>query len=234
MSDKIAVFFNDYSKNYDQFAFEQSLGTRYLSEVETNFLLDELHIENKKILDIGVGTGRNSGILLSKGGIVEGIDISEGMMAKAKVKLNGKNINFTVANAGKNIPFEDDCFDVVICMRVLKYILNWRGTIKEISRVIKKDGIFILEIANLYSVQYLGLYNSSYFLFKPNEVKTILKQNGFEIIKISLGSRLPFPLYRKINDKHLLKFFMFFESFLDKFLPNTMLSRNILIKCRKI
>jgi len=86
MSNKISVFFNDYSKNYDQFAFEQSLGTRYLSEIETNFLLNELHIENKRILDVGVGTGRNSEILLSKGGMVEGIDISEGMMTKARVK----------------------------------------------------------------------------------------------------------------------------------------------------
>lgn len=234
MSNKISVFFNDYSKNYDQFAFEQSLGTRYLSEIETNFLLNELHIENKRILDVGVGTGRNSEILLSKGGMVEGIDISEGMMTKARVKLNGKNINFTVTDVGQNIPFKDDSLDVAICIRVLKYIPNWRNAIKEISRVLKKDGIFILEIANLYSVQYLGLYNANYFLFKSNEVITILKQNGFEITKIYSGSRLPFPLYSKINNKHLLKFFIIFESFLDKILPNTVLSRNILIKCKKV
>jgi len=234
MGNKISVFFNNFSKNYDQFAFKQSLGTRYLSEIETNFLLNELHhIENKKILDVGVGTGRNSEILLSKGGIIEGIDLSEGMIAKAKEKLNNKKINFTIADAGENIPFKDTIFDAVICMRVLKYISTWRRTIEEISRVLKKDGIFILEIANLYSVQYLGLYNSNYFLFKPNEIKTVLKQNGFEIIKISSGSRLPFPLYSKINDKHLLKFFIIFESFLDKILPNTMLSKNILIKCKK-
>jgi len=234
MNDKISVYFNDFSKNYDQFAFDQSRGTKYLSEIEIDFLINELQIRNKKILDVGVGTGRNSEMLLSEGGIVEGIDLSEGMMAKAKEKLNGKKINFTVADAGENIPFKDANFDVVICMRVLKYIPSWGRTIEEISRVLTKNGIFILEIANLYSVQYFGLYNSNYFLFKPDEVKTILEQNGFEIIKIGAGSRLPFPLYSKLNNKYLLKIIVFFESFLEQFLPNAFLSRNLLIKCRKI
>jgi len=234
MSDKISIFFNDFSKNYDQFAFDKSHGTRYLNKFETNFLLNELQITNKKILDVGIGTGRNSEILLLEGGIVEGIDISKGMINKAKEKLNSQKINFIVADAGKNIPFKDASFDVVVCFRVLKYIPTWRGTVKEISRVLMKNGIFILEIANFYSVQYLGLYNSNYFLFKPNEVKTILKQNGFEIIKISSGRRLPFPLYSKINNKYLLKIFIIFESLLDKISPNTFLSRNILIKCRKM
>jgi len=233
MSDKISVFFNDFSNKYDQFAFYQSHGTKYLSEIETDFLINELQIGNKKILDVGVGTGRNSEILLSEGGIVEGIDLSEGMMAKAKEKLKGKKINFTVADAGKYIPFVDANFDAVICMRVLKYIPTWQTTIKEISRVLTKNGTFVLEIANIYSIQYLGLYNANYFLFKPNEVMALLKQNGFEVTKICSGSRLPFPLYSKINNNHVLKIIIKFESFLNKVLPNMFFSRNIIIKCRK-
>lgn len=234
MSDKISSFFNDFSKDYDKFAFNKSHGTRYLNKFETNFVLNELQIKNKKILDIGIGTGRNSEILLLEGGIVEGIDISKGMINVAKEKLKNQKINFIVADAGKNIPFKDAKFDSVVCLRVLKYIPNWRRTIAEISRVLMKNGIFILEIANFYSVQYLSLYNSNYFLFKPNQVKTILKQNGFEIIKISSGKRLPFPLYSKINNKFILNIFIIFELILDKILPNMFLSRSILIKCRKI
>jgi ubiquinone/menaquinone biosynthesis C-methylase UbiE len=234
MTNEVSNFFDNFSKDYDQFAFEKSIGTKYLSDIETGFILENLQIENRKILDVGVGTGRNSELLLTKGGIIEGIDISEGMMAKAKQKLKGGKINFTVADAGEKIPFEDSTFDIIICTRVLKYIPTWKNAISEFSRVLKKDGTLILEIANMFSVQYFGLYDSNYFLFNPNVVKKVLKENGFEIMQISCGTRLPFPLYSRVNNEHVLNSLIVLESFLDKLMPKTALSRNILLKCKKV
>lgn len=234
MDKKIDRFFNKFSDSYDNSAFEQSLGARWLSNLEIDFILGSCEIkEGDKVLDIGVGTGRNADLLLKKGAIVEGMDISEGMMEKARRKLNGEKINFVIADAGKDIPFHSDIFDYVICVRVLKYIPNWRYTIKEISRVLKKDGIFILEIANLYSVQYFGLDKANYFLFNMKEMKDVLENEGLIVTKVRGGSRIAFPIYARINNHMVLKLVTWSESFIDKILPKNFLSRNIMITCKK-
>ena len=82
---QIKEFFDNFSKDYDKLAFEQSLGTRYLSKIETNFVLENCPIKKgEKILDMGIGTGRFASLLAKKGASIEGIDISEKMINKAK------------------------------------------------------------------------------------------------------------------------------------------------------
>lgn len=235
MKNKVSSFFDEFSKTYDKFAFGQSLGTNYLSKIETEFILKNFSIKKRdKVLDIGMGTGRNTKLLLNNGATVEGIDISKGMMDEAKKKLKGKTVNFTVADAGEKIPFKNNTFDYVLCMRVLKYIPTWKKTIKEVSIVLKKDGVFILEIANFYSVAYFGLKNANYFLFKFKDVEKVLEKEGFKIIKIRAGSRFPFPLYKKVNNSIILNILRCLEWLLDRILPKTVLSRNLILSCKKV
>lgn len=232
---KISLFFNKISKNYDETAFEQSLGTKYLSELDTKFVLENIskRMSGKKVLDIGIGTGRISKLLIERGAIVYGVDISRKMIEQAKKKLKEKPINFKIADVGRKIPYPDNKFDYVVCIRVLKYIPNWRNTIKEVSRILKKDGIFIFDISNLYSVVSFALKNSNYFVFKYNEVKRVLESEGFQIINVEAGSRFPFPLYKRVNNMFILNILKSFEWLLNKILPKTILSRNILISCKK-
>lgn len=234
MEEDIKELFDKFSDNYDDAAFRESIGTQWLSKIETDFILESCNIgNNTKILDIGVGTGRNSYLLSQKGGQIEGIDASEGMIKKARQKLDGRKINFILTDAGKDIPFRSNVFDYAVCFRVLKYIKTWRNTIKEVSRVLKKEGIFVLEIANLYSVQKLN-FHAPYFLFDPEEVKEILEKEGLVIESIKGGTRIAFPLYKNINDIKLLNFIINSERFLDNIFPKCFLSRNIMIKSRKL
>ena len=231
---QIKEFFDNFSKDYDKLAFEQSLGTRYLSKIETNFVLENCPIKKgEKILDMGIGTGRFASLLAKKGASIEGIDISEKMIKKAKKKLKEQPANFTVADAGEHIPFGDNSFDYIICIRVLKYIVSWKRTIKEVARVLNRDGLFLLEIPNLYSVQFFGLRKANYFLFNFNNVKNTLKQFNFEIIKLTSGSRFPFPIYKGINNMSMLNVIKKIEWILDKLLPNLLFSRNIIVVCKK-
>jgi len=231
---QIKEFFDNFSKDYDKLAFEQSLGIQYLSKIETNFVLENCPIKKgDKILDMGIGTGRFASLLAKKGASIEGIDISEKMIKRAKKKLKEKSANFTLADAGEHIPFGDNSFNYIICIRVLKYIVPWKKTVKEASRVLKRNGIFILEIPNLYSVQFFGLRKANYFLFNFNNVKNTLKQFKFEIIKLKSGSRFPFPIYKEINNISMLNAIKKFEWILDKLLPNPLFSRNIMIVCKK-
>ena len=184
-------------------------------------------------MDIGVGTGRNSKILLEKGMKVYGVDISEKMMERAKEKLHRKKIKFILADVGKEIPFKDNYFNFIICFRVLKYIPNWKKTIKEVSRTLKGGGIFLLEIPNFYSISYFGTNKANYYLFRFNEIKKFIKNLNFDIVEIKGGTRFPFIIYEKINNIPLISLMKTIERILDFLFPKTFLSRNILLFLKK-
>lgn len=94
-----------------------------------------------RLLELGCGNGklwqenrielRNREIFLS--------DISEGMVEEVRNKL-GSDFNCIVADAEK-IPFKDSYFDTIIANHVLFYLNDLNIGLKEISRVLKPDGI---------------------------------------------------------------------------------------------
>ena len=95
-----------------------------------------------RLLELGCGNGklwqenkvelRNREIFLS--------DISDGMIDEVRNKL-GSDFNCIVANAEK-IPFKDAYFDAILANHVLFYLNDLNLGLKEISRVLKCDGIF--------------------------------------------------------------------------------------------
>ena len=95
-----------------------------------------------RLLELGCGNGklwqenkmdlRNREIFLS--------DISDGMIDEVRNKL-GSDFNCIVANAEK-IPFKDAYFDAILANHVLFYLNDLNLGLKEVSRVLKCDGIF--------------------------------------------------------------------------------------------
>jgi len=51
-----------------------------------------------------------------------------------------------------NIPFENDSFDVILCNHVLEHVQDDKKAIKEIHRVMKKDGFAILQVPFYYPI----------------------------------------------------------------------------------
>lgn len=227
------IFFNRFSSNYDNESFYRTRGTEFCSKIELEFIKTNLlNIKSKNVLDVGVGTGRISSILLKKGAKVIGIDASPKMIEQAKRKLHN-SMKFIIYDIAKNLPFQNNTFSAIICIRVLKYIPTWRFVIKEFKRVIKKDGTLIIEISNKFSIASLNIGDTKYFLFNPFEFEKVLKENGFKIEKHEAGLRLPFPLYGKINNNSIIKILTYMEKSLNIILPYWFLSRNIFYICKK-
>lgn len=99
--------------------------------------------EFKKILDVGCA----SGILTNKvweifpESKVTGVDVYKRFINYGKRKY--PNIQFVAADAHK-LPFKSNYFDLVICYETIEHVVNPNLVLKELRRVVKKDGLVIV------------------------------------------------------------------------------------------
>jgi ubiquinone/menaquinone biosynthesis C-methylase UbiE len=131
---------NDYNLIAEDFARKRS----FLSP-DIKFLADFAK-EGEKILDSGCGNGRLFLALKEKNVDYYGVDFSEKLIEIAK--KNYPEGKFLVANC-LNLPFPENFFDKVYSIAVLHHIPSKKFRIlylKEIKRVLKKNGIFFLRV----------------------------------------------------------------------------------------
>lgn len=103
----------------------------------------------KTVLDVGCGAGQELLPFVEKtGAFCVGADIAPELGAVTREFYAAMNVDrtraaFARAN-GEKLPFADASFDVVLCRVALPYMNN-RQTIKEVARVLRPNGIFLLK-----------------------------------------------------------------------------------------
>jgi ubiquinone/menaquinone biosynthesis C-methylase UbiE len=95
------------------------------------------------VLDIGCGNGALLDALSRKIKSGAGVDESEAMLERARTRVPAKpNIKFVRIDSPL-LPFEGETFDVAISLMSFRY-LDWDPLLKEIKRVIKPGGKFLI------------------------------------------------------------------------------------------
>jgi ubiquinone/menaquinone biosynthesis C-methylase UbiE len=100
---------------------------------------------NGKILEVGVGTGKNVPYYPSSSEVI-GIDISPQMLRKSKEKVTmfrGRSIKLSQMNV-QHLTFAENYFDTVVCTFVLCSVPDPIIAVREMLRVLKPDGQLIL------------------------------------------------------------------------------------------
>lgn len=108
-------------------------------------LLSENEVKNKKFLEVGCGLGYFSHQASKMGAKVTGIDIGPKLVAINK-KLTPKG-KFLVSSASK-LPFRKDYFDIVLSTEVIEHVDDQKSALKEMCRVLKKNGILVITTPN--------------------------------------------------------------------------------------
>lgn len=103
----------------------------------------------KTVMDLGCGTGRHTMFLANKGFHVYATDISEtGLeITKTKALKSGmNNIEFKQHDM-RDIPFEDDFFDGILCVWTTGHgtLNDTQRNVNEMHRVLKSDGIIVID-----------------------------------------------------------------------------------------
>jgi len=168
----------------------------FLEEKATKSLLK--NIKDKKILDLGCGTGRYAIPLAKKGAKVTAVDFSKEMIsiAKKKAKENKLNVTFITENITKFVPKLK--YDLIISMLVLDYVKNL-GKIIDIFNKASKKGTKVV-ISNLHhfwiyqarakykrEVGYTYKdrnYFSDQYLHFPEEYVDLFYKKGFALVKM--------------------------------------------------
>jgi SAM-dependent methyltransferase len=92
------------------------------------------------VLDVGCGTGRFPiSIATMKNCMLCALEPSNEMLEQAITKDTSKRILW-VRGDGQRLPLQDDLFDCVYMMLVIHHIENKEMALREIHRVLKKDG----------------------------------------------------------------------------------------------
>ena len=145
-------FFDKWSSSYNHAIFQ------FWMKRFHNAAIKEIDFNKKaKILDISCGTGKLLSSLWQKSNKNSyfGVDISDGMLKKAKDKLP-KRIKLRIMDV-HNLSFPDNYFDYVISTEAFHHYHDQPKALAEMKRVVKEGGKVIVVDVNffLYPVHYL-------------------------------------------------------------------------------
>jgi ubiquinone/menaquinone biosynthesis C-methylase UbiE len=98
-----------------------------------------------KVLDVGCGTGAMGLLFAGMGHQVTGVDLSEGMMAKAREKACAQKLSIELKTGdAEHLPFNDGSFDVVVNRHLLWTLPHPQIALKEWNRVLKNGGVVLI------------------------------------------------------------------------------------------
>lgn len=158
---------------------------KYWDNFEKGRVLPMLgNVKNKKILDVGAGTGRLAIRLAKAGAKVTALDISEAMLNK--LKAISYKLKVVVGDA-ENLPFGDESFDIVIATFLAVHLKDPNRFFEEACRVLKQSGLFLITNINQRKAPAVktkeGLIEIESYYHRPEKIRKALEELAFGIEK---------------------------------------------------
>jgi len=129
---------------------------------------------NNKILDLGAGAGIVEQLnFKGLASCICGVDIDTRV-------LDNPYLDEAKVGRAESIPYEDNSFDIVISINVLEHLSDPEKIFKEVHRILKKDGVFIVKTPNKYHyVKILASLTPHWFHLYYNRIRRRTEKNTF-------------------------------------------------------
>ena len=207
---------------------------RHLSDAVIRRLPDEAFL-----LDVGCGTGLFLERYLSQGGRAVGLDISRGMLLRARDRCPGADVAHGTAEM---LPFRDRTFDAIASLLTFSYLQHPERFLAESFRVLRPGGtiavctlgrnLFTSLVPLIYTVGERlgagrpGMANFGEHYYSEDEVESLFAGAGFVDINVQRQS------FAHIDaGKLLFRITKEVEPFIEERIPY--LAYNICVNARK-
>jgi len=130
----VSSAYNQWAEIYDS----NKNRTRDLEAISLRTLLAGRQF--RKCLEIGCGTGKNTEWLLTIAEQITAVDLSEGMLTKAKEKIQSPQVDFIQADITQDWQFTNGKYDLATFSLVLEHIENLDSIFAKLKAVMQPNG----------------------------------------------------------------------------------------------
>ncbi len=140
-----------------------------------------------RLLDVGTGIGTLMEVATKEGFHVSGVEFSPWASSYARTDKGLDVFTGTIEEAG----FREETFDVVVLNHVLEHLDQPRETLREVRRILKRDGVLVIGVPNIESIM-ARLLGAGWYSLKPGEhvwhfspatLCRLVREAGFEVIE---------------------------------------------------
>jgi SAM-dependent methyltransferase len=226
--------------NYEKLMYN-TVGGLILSRIELDGIMELTNTGRSDIvLDIGTGSGRVAREIISKTNArVIGIDLGFQLMGQSEQKSKFLDNYERIMADGQHLPFKNNSFDVVVCIRAFKYLPNYVLGLSEMKRALKQSGLLIFDLSSVFGYEIVlrrvthSLGARGHHVFNIFKMKSLLTRTGFCIVKSIPLQKVPHPLWNLSKNLTILRLIIATEEVLKTVTP-PFLSRSILLKCVRL
>jgi len=155
--------------------------------IRMKYIIDLLNPrKGEKTLDAGCGPGISSMYLAKIGLHMYGADLSNEKIENAKRISKKLNINVKFSTISiTQLPYEDEMFDKLICTEVLEHVENDRQVMKELTRVLRNNGSFILSVPadNSFNKKNMVRFGHVRAGYSMDDINGLARTHNLKIIK---------------------------------------------------
>ena len=186
-----------------------------INPLRLDWMNQQAHFKNKKILDVGCGGGILSDSMARLGSQVTGIDLASKALKVAKLhalEAATPNVTYEEISAEAKAEQAPSSFDVVTCMEMLEHVPDPASVVKACAQLVKPGGWVFFSTINrnpkayvsaILGAEYLlkivpqGTHDFQKFI-KPSELANFIRAAGLDL-KTSKGLQ-----YNPITDRFWL------------------------------
>ena len=199
----------DTSYNHVAELYDRAFADITVRKDEWEWLLKHLPPHNDiDVLDIGCGNGALLNALSSRIKLGIGVDESAAMLEKARERNADKtNLQFLRIDS-PSLPFENAKFDLIISLMSFRY-LDWDPLLKEVKRVMKPGGKFLIVDMVTDPVK-----KSEYPQLVKDKLRTVIHQKTNAQFNANLQRLVSHPDWKKmleynpIRSEHEMKWYL--------------------------
>lgn len=181
-TEAVEGFYEEFFTDNDERVFTSGQDRRKSHKAEIlDAVVRRWRPDGGRLLDVGCGVGDNLRAVARPGLDTVGLEYSGGTIARAR---RGAGPALTlVRGSATEIPLPSECCDVVLCIEVIEHVADQYEALREIHRVLRRDGALVL------SVPYLAWFPSYYTYmghirhYTRTDLQDLLSSQGFRVVE---------------------------------------------------